>query len=105
MGTISIVILLLNNEQLMPMKKWHYIQNYKEAMKVLCIDGIKISTHVNFYKVHYIVIKSMWVYENLLTIIISYLYMIYQNINSILFTIVTEQCRTVMFNHYILLLS
>ena len=47
-------------------------------MKVLCIDGIKISTHVNFYKVHYIVIKSMWVYENLLSIIISYLYMIYQ---------------------------
>merc|ERR1719367_892669 len=43
----------------------------------------------------------MWGYENWLTIIISYLYMIYQNINSILFTIVTEQCRTVMFNTYI----
>merc|ERR1719367_837282 len=47
----------------------------------------------------------MWVYENLLTIIksISYLLMIYQNVNSILFTIVTEQCQTVMFNPCILL--
>ena len=45
------------------------LQESKIDLKVLCIDGIKISTHVNFYKVHYIVIKSMWVYENLLTII------------------------------------
>ena len=44
------------------------LQESKIDLKVLCIDGIKISTHVNFYKVHYIVIKSMWVYENLLTI-------------------------------------